>query len=476
MVGGTFGRSARVGLVALVVLLFGGLGAATARAAGYDVFVGYADTLRPSATTFPTPFDTGPGITNLGDPSSASLDSGTVRVVNTSGVAETVNSVVVHVGSTTYDLWPHNTSLASFGQLVLDQNNGQNFDSSDAPSITCTPDGIIPTVDVTVNGSLTSYADTGQVLNTGGIDPANCGGSNESTQWVSIGAPPCPTGAVLTESPASQTHNVGSNATVTANFSACGGALQGATVNFAVTSGPNAGHTGSGTVDGSGNATFTYSSSHVGTDTVVASVTNAGGTITSNSVSVVWTTPTLTGHAYALSLSGLITVKPTPDTGAVSTTQSSAVTPPCVADLALPSSGSLVHAQALCAAVFTDAPGKNSFGGASVASVSVGAPAPLPAITVLGAQAKSKTTCAGSAGEVTVLGVRIGSIVLLPSPTKIAPNTTINVGLLKIVFNEQIPLKAPDHGLTVNAVHITALGGAVNLIVASAESDISGCT
>jgi len=105
---------------------------------------------------------------------------------------------------------------------------------------------------------------------------------------VPIGVPPCATGAVLSLTRASQTQDVGQTATVTANLSACGTPLPGATVDFAVSSGPNAGTTGSGVTDPSGNAAFSYSSSTTGTDTLSASVTNAAGKITSNNVTVLW--------------------------------------------------------------------------------------------------------------------------------------------------------------------------------------------
>jgi hypothetical protein len=57
-------------------------------------------------------------------------------------------------------------------------------------------------------------------------------------------------------------------------------------------------------------------------------------------------------------------------------------------------------------------------------------------------------------------------------------NTTINVGAVKLVLNDQNTFTTPDSGLTVNAVHVTvnALGmSKTNVIVSSAESDISGC-
>jgi hypothetical protein len=61
----------------------------------------------------------------------------------------------------------------------------------------CTPDGIEPTVDVTVNGVTTTYLDSTQVLNTGGFDLGRCPyPTNESIQWTTIGVL-IPTTAVL---------------------------------------------------------------------------------------------------------------------------------------------------------------------------------------------------------------------------------------------------------------------------------------
>jgi hypothetical protein len=43
------------------------------------------------------------------------------------------------------------------------------------------------------------------------------------------------------------------------------------------------------------------------------------------------------------------------------------------------------------------------------------------------------------------------------------------------VLNEQIPVAGADHGLTVNAVHISSPGLA-DIIVSSARSDIHNCS
>jgi hypothetical protein len=277
-------------------------------AAGVDVYVGYADSLRASPTNFPTPWAGSPNTTFEGcqPASSCSYDGGAVRIVNNSASPITVNAVAVHVDTCTYTPWP-SASLAPGAELIVAQlATGATagcsansppvlMDTSDvgkggSAQLSCTQDGITPTVDVTIDGTLTTFSDTGRVINTGGIDLASCPpGTNESTQWTIIGRAPC-AGSSLTLAPASQSHTVGTLATITATFTnSCGAALSNVSVSFKVTSGPNNGLTGTGVTDASGNASFTYTSASTGTDTWIAQVTNPAGTITSNSVSVIWT-------------------------------------------------------------------------------------------------------------------------------------------------------------------------------------------
>jgi hypothetical protein len=300
-------------------------GRATA-AGGVDVYVGYADDLRASPTNFPTPWDGSPGVTFEGctPPSTpCQFDAGAVRVVNNSATPVTVDSVSVNVGGCIFTNWP-SASLAIGGQLIVTQvtsgaDNGcvnnvgatgpPHMDTSDVGpggggyAGNCTPDGIIPTVDVKIDGVTTSYNDSGRVINTGGFDLASCPegtSNNESTQWSLIGTAPC-TGSSLTLAPPSQTHAVGDTATVTATFeNSCQQPLQGAKVDFTVLSGPNAGVTGSGVTDSSGQASFSYSGLLPGTDTVQASITNPAGTIFSNTVNVIWTLPFAAGGAFVI--------------------------------------------------------------------------------------------------------------------------------------------------------------------------------
>jgi hypothetical protein len=279
---------------------------------GVQVFVGYADTARPNPASFPTPWEGSPGVIYQGCSPSAScdFDAGAVRVVNNTGSPVTVNSVVLQFSAgCTYDIWPHDVALPAGGQLIVTQTtsggddgctpgNG-HMDSSDIGpggarwAGNCSKSGVIPEVDVTIDGIASAFNDSGQVLNTGGVDAASCPpvNGNESIQWTQVGSQPC-AGAQLSLAPPSQDLQVGDTATVNATLTnGCGTPLQGANVSFSVTSGPSSGTTGSGVTDANGQASFSYSSLTPGTDVVQASVTNPAGTITSNPVQVKWAVP-----------------------------------------------------------------------------------------------------------------------------------------------------------------------------------------
>src|SRR3954453_17496758 len=77
-------RQRLTSMAAIAGLLVAGLfvaGPASADPApGYNVFAGYADTLRPLPQNFPTPYDTGSGLVDEGLPGSASLDGGAIRI------------------------------------------------------------------------------------------------------------------------------------------------------------------------------------------------------------------------------------------------------------------------------------------------------------------------------------------------------------------------------------------------------------
>jgi len=270
-------------------------------ATGVNVFLAYADSVHAFGD-FPNPWDGSPNVTFDGC-RGCSFDAGAIRIENDNTSSVAVDQINVHIGACLYTwngaLYP--VTLAPRASLIATQRvagasgctgpDPSSFDSSDIPSTgICVNDGIVPTVDVTVNGITTSGTDLGQVLNSGGIDPATCTGSNESTQWVKIGSRACP-GQSLSLSPATQTDPVGSTASVTATLTnACGGALSGVLTTFKVVAGANAGMTGAGSTDPNGQVSFSYSSLLPGTDALHATVTNAVGfTQTSNTVTVVWT-------------------------------------------------------------------------------------------------------------------------------------------------------------------------------------------
>lgn len=90
--------------------------------------------------------------------------------------------------------------------------------------------------------------------------------------------------------PLSATNPVGTDHTVTARVQDSDGSpLVGTVVTFTVVSGPHAGTTDTDTTDSDGKATFTYSGTSAGTDTIeVTFVNGTSETVTSNQVAKTW--------------------------------------------------------------------------------------------------------------------------------------------------------------------------------------------
>ncbi len=229
----------------------------------------------------------------------------------------------------------------------------------------------------------------------------------------------------------------------------------------------------------SGNVTAGAAGTYNWVATYGGDANNAAVTSPCGSEQVLVTPPrTLTGRAYGLSattsLGGipLVNVRPTPDTGSISTTSSSTTQTPCVTTLR-----TLVTADALCAKVTTLAGPGESDASASVADATVPV-GTLPTITARTVASTSTTTCHGSTGTTTIAYLAVGNTVVIASPTNIAPNTRVTVAGIGLVLNEQVPVTGPDAGLTVDAIHATVSGlGLVraNIVIASSESDIGGC-
>ena len=504
----------KAGVIAGVVALFmsasvdgarAGQGAATGRVAlasahgGVDVYVGYADTLRANPANFPTPWDASPNTTFEGCTPAprCTLDAGAVRVVNNTTASVTINSVVVRLDTCLLHLWP-STTLAPGHQLIATQTAqvatggcnpaGGVMDTSDIGpgshdwSDHCTPSGVIPAVEVTLNGSTSTFADTGLILNTGGIDKAACPHgtiSNESIQWTRIGSAPCP-GAVLSLTPAAQTRNVGEQASLQASLAnSCGDPLSNATIGFNAQPGsPNGPALGRATTDQGGVAQLSYTTSGTGTDVVQASVSNPAGTILSNTATVVWKTPVLTGRAFGLmgkvTLAGipLVNLPAIADTGEVTTTSSSSTSPPCTLNV-----GGLINAAQLCANVTTRAVGGQAFSSlatASVADVTISLPGLAP-LHVKAVESHALATCLATSGDTTIAMASADGTAIIPAQIPFLPNTTIDLGVVKLILNEQVSSAGPGgRTLTVNAVHLSVTGLA-DIFLASSTSEIHNC-
>jgi len=155
------------------------------------VSVGYVDNEFPNQPSFfPTPWEGDPRVvfvgTNCSRGTRDTCDDGAIKVDNTSTAAESAR-VTVDIGSNHYDLWGTQTIPAG-GTLILTQTAPFNFDTSETnPSDCTTRVATVPVVNLTLNGVTTSYNDTGQVLNTKGMDTRPCPNAmNEGQPWQVI--------------------------------------------------------------------------------------------------------------------------------------------------------------------------------------------------------------------------------------------------------------------------------------------------
>lgn len=183
-----------------------------------------------------------------------------------------------------------------------------------------------------------------------------------------------------------------------------------------------------------------------------------------------------TGRAFGLSGSVPLPlvgfdIEPTPDTGQIRTADATSTDTPCLTELDL----ILLQANALCPDVTTSLAPGTSVATASADEVRIGIPG-LPVIEVENATAQSTSTCAGdgSASGSTEMTLRIGGEVV---EIGTEPNTVVELpGVARIVVNEQVADPDADHGLTVRALHLTALeGGVADVVVASATSGVHNC-
>jgi RHS repeat-associated protein len=258
-----------------------------------NVFVGYADDLRPGAA-FPNPWQGSPNVVFIGN-RGGDWDSGAVRIDNSSDAPVVIDRVVVDLQrpGPTFSLWGSFTIPAHFSAILAQTGPGENFDTSDFPIVGCggtiaPNDPRIPKITITTAGQSASYLDTSHILDTFGYDLV-CQ-RNESLQWRPVGSSSTTDAGHLALQPLATITPIGGNYTATAIATDAGNEpVAGLRIDFRVVTGPNSGRTGSATTNSSGIATFTYSSTLTGTDVVRASITNSvGAVLTSNDVSSTW--------------------------------------------------------------------------------------------------------------------------------------------------------------------------------------------
>lgn len=179
-----------------------------------------------------------------------------------------------------------------------------------------------------------------------------------------------------------------------------------------------------------------------------------------------------TGQAYGLSakvnaLLLSLRIPPTPDTGPIRTAQAGKTDVPCTATVSV----LVINASALCADGTTTLNPGTETTTSTLQQTSIGLPG-LPVIGIGGVTSTSVSTCTGSHGSATLTLTIAGVPVTLPT----APNSVIDVaGGAKLIINEQLPIPGADHGLTVNAVHLIALGGLADVVVGSSSSAAYNC-
>jgi uncharacterized repeat protein (TIGR01451 family) len=192
--------------------------------AGPRVFVAYADSAENDhggPTGLPSPWKGSLNVTfvgcGFGGTDSCPMsngkdvyDAGAIRIDATSGTgALGITGAKVVIGPCTYEPWPAlSVTIQPEHSLILTQTGKHkctptssaeqtNFDTSESflkssqyqeflKTHKCANDGWVPMITLTINGQTTTLSDTGQTLNTKGLDPDICFGSTEASNWVAL--------------------------------------------------------------------------------------------------------------------------------------------------------------------------------------------------------------------------------------------------------------------------------------------------
>jgi len=150
-----------------------------------NVYVGYADQLRGS--NFPDPWHGSPGVQYFQGTTDAAADAGAIMIQNNTASAFSIDAFSVDIGPYFFNLWVTPLSLSPGMSAIFTETSHYNFDTSDILSQSCDHfDFTVPIVNMTINGTSSSFNDTGLILTTGGHDVAACG-LNEALGWRLIG-------------------------------------------------------------------------------------------------------------------------------------------------------------------------------------------------------------------------------------------------------------------------------------------------
>jgi hypothetical protein len=167
------------------------------------------------------------------------------------------------------------------------------------------------------------------------------------------------------------------------------------------------------------------------------------------------------GSAYAAKVAVTLLGAPAVNVGPLAPSNTNG---PTAANLASINAGGLVTAGVVTSSATLNQDTGVVHAQADIANVGIG----LAALkgTIGAVNATCDATQAGVTGSSTLANVQIPGVSVGANP---GPNTTINLPLVKIVFNEQIT--GGDGSLTVNAVHIylNALVGTGDIVLAQAK-------
>ncbi|GAA3131476.1 hypothetical protein JOF29_007597 [Kribbella aluminosa] len=181
-----------------------------------------------------------------------------------------------------------------------------------------------------------------------------------------------------------------------------------------------------------------------------------------------------TGRTYGVAgtidvpLLAQVKIPSQPDTKDVRVAQPFTTRTSCTAELA---AGGLVTTRALCPKVQTSLAPGTSTASSIVNNTTIGIPG-LPVIEVRGATAKSTSTCAGASATTDLAGLYIGGRRM---PVSAELNSTTTVAGIRLTTNQRKPVANTEHGQSVTALHLTALDGKVDLVIASATTGVHNC-